>query len=96
MKYPNGNQQDYYPIPPKQYVPNLEPRDNGKCIRGQMVTSDHHDNATRNVERDQWQTTYDRSHTGLGPANPNTLDNYDEKMKNKSTGIDDDSLVSDM
>lgn len=52
-------------------------------------------NALRNVERDQWQTTYDRQHTGLGPANPNKLDNLQEKTTFYNThGITDDAIVS--
>ncbi len=51
-------------------------------------------NAARNVEREQWQTTYDLSHTGLGPTNPFKLDNYDDKLQKKiREGIDDDQLV---
>lgn len=51
-------------------------------------------NSLRNIERDQWQTSYDRTHTGLGPANPNKLDNLQEKTTFYNThGIQDDSIV---
>ncbi|KAL8607545.1 hypothetical protein ACOMHN_003464 [Nucella lapillus] len=52
-------------------------------------------NALRNVERDQWHTTYQRQYTGLGPANAYELDNFEEKQeKLLRTGREDDSLVS--
>ncbi|KAL8559311.1 hypothetical protein ACOMHN_060002 [Nucella lapillus] len=50
-------------------------------------------NALRNVERDQWHTTYQRQYTGLGPANAYELDNFEEKQeKLLRTGREDDSL----
>ena len=75
-KDPWVQNKQYYPIPPKKYVPNKDKRDDSKCIRGQMTIGERAAVATRNVERDQWDTTYDRQYTGLGPANPNKLDNY--------------------
>lgn len=45
-------------------------------------------------EKDQWETTYQKAHTGLGPANPNKLDNYDEKLQAQMLGQEtSDSLV---
>ena len=60
-----------------------------------MAISANTANALRNVERNQWQTTYDRTHTGLGPANHNKLDNAADKMDRMlRTGQDNDDLVS--
>jgi hypothetical protein len=54
-------------------------------------------NSMRNLERDQWETTYNQHHTGLGPANPNKLDNLQEKQTFYNThGIQDDTIVSNM
>ena len=88
VKAHNGRQ-DFYPIPPKIVAPNLQNRS------GDMRVNLRTANALRNVERDQWQTTYDRQHTGLGPANPNKLDNLQVKTTFYNThGIADDSIVS--
>ena len=49
----------------------------------------------RNVERNQWKTTYDLENTGLGPANPMKLDNLADKQNVYDTyGVTDDQLVS--
>ena len=56
-----------------------------------MEVSERTATAMRNVERDQWETTYDRNHTGLGPANANALDNLAEK---RSRDGDDEKLVN--
>ncbi|WAR04868.1 CG031-like protein [Mya arenaria] len=86
VKVHNGRQ-DFYPIPPKIVAPNLQSRE------GDMKVSVRTATAMRNVERDQWQTTYDRQHTGLGPANPNKLDNHGDKTNFYSaTGITDDNI----
>lgn len=59
-----------------------------------MNLSDHSANALRNIERDQWQTTYDLQHTGIGPSNPKALDNLNSKRNAYATfGVDDDQLV---
>ena len=51
-------------------------------------------NSMRNIERDQWETTYNKNHTGLGPSNPNKLDNLQEKQDFYNThGIQDDAIV---
>ena len=102
MKSPWGGQQGYYPTPPKTFVPNLDKRDDNKLFSdytGNMQISARTANAARNVEREQWQTTYDLTHTGLGPANPKSLDNLDEKEHRKrtvGTGKDEDDLVRDL
>lgn len=83
----HGGAQQYYPIPPKVVVPNLQNR------TGDLKVSLRTANAMRNVERDQWQTTYDRAHTGLGPNNPNKLDNLEDKTTFYNThGIQDDAI----
>ena len=64
MRSHEGGQQVYYPTAPKTYVPNLEERDDGKCIAGNMKVPERTANATRNVERSHWKTTYDLQHTG--------------------------------
>ena len=89
-----NNHEEYFPTPPKLYVPTLRGRDEARCIKGNMDISERSAHGLRNVERDQWQTTYDRTHTGLGPANPNSLDNMHEKYdKNLRTGVDKDNIV---
>jgi hypothetical protein len=41
------------------------------------------------------QTTYDLQHTGIGPSNPMSLENLNNKMNVYYTyGVDDDNLVS--
>ena len=97
MKSPNGGKQPYYPTPTKIFAPNLDQRSDNRCIVGNMQISAQTSTATRNVERDQWQTTYDRDHTGLGPANPMALDNLADKEFRKTTqgtGKDEDQIVS--
>ena len=85
----HDGRQEFYPIPPKVVAPNLQKRG------PEMSVMERSANVLRNIERDQWQTTYDRSHTGLGPANPNKLDNLSEKTSFYDTyGITDDNLVS--
>lgn len=83
----HDGRQEFYPIPPKIVAPNLQKRG------PEMSVMERSANVLRNIERDQWQTTYDRSHTGLGPANPNKLDNLSEKTSFYDTyGITDDNL----
>lgn len=56
--------------------------------------SDKSANTTRNLERQQWKTTYERNHTGIGPANQYKLDNLEDKLQTKMvTGVEDDNLV---
>lgn len=85
-----GGKQQFYPIPPKTVMPNI-PADRWQ----NMKLSDRTANALRNVERDHWQTHYDRQHTGIGPTNPMKLDNLTEKTAFKdATGFEDDNLVN--
>ncbi|KAL3836233.1 hypothetical protein ACJMK2_021672 [Sinanodonta woodiana] len=83
----HGGRQQYYPIPPKVVTPNLQNR--WPEMRVSMRTA----NALRNMERDQWQTTYDLNHTGIGPSNPKKLDNLGDKIQTLEVyGIEDDTL----
>ena len=85
----HDGRQEFYPIPPKVVAPNLQDRSPEMCVSQRSA------NALRNLERDQWQTTYDRSNSGIGPINPNKLDNLQEKTTFYDTyGITDDKLVS--
>jgi len=71
-------------------VPNLQQRQGTE-----QALSARSANATRNVERQQWKTTYDVNHTGIGPSNQFKLDNLAEKQQYKiETGKDDDEIVS--
>ncbi|XP_045209471.2 uncharacterized protein LOC123561284 [Mercenaria mercenaria] len=86
VKVHNGKQ-EFYPIPPKVVAPNLQSRTGDMKVSLRTATS------LRNLERDQWETTYNKNHTGLGPANPNKLDNLQEKTAFYNThGIQDDSI----
>lgn len=60
-----------------------------------MAMSDRAANTTRNLERQQWKTTYDLHHTGIGPANQHKLDNLADKQNARlRTGQEDDAIVS--
>lgn len=81
-----GGRQQFYPTPQKVVCPNLQDRAD--------KLSERSANALRNIERNQWQTTYDLNNTGLGPYNPMKLDNLDEKRRVMDTyGVEDDKLV---
>lgn len=85
-KSPTNMKQDFYPIPPKVFVPSHKKRSDSSCIRGNMEVSARTADTTKNVEREQWQTTYDRNHTGLGPTDPMNLDNWGEKLMDPNRG----------
>lgn len=81
-----GGRQQYYPTPLKVVCPNLQDRAD--------KLSDKSANALRNIERNQWQTTYDLNNTGLGPLNPMKLDNLDDKRRAMDIyGVEDNKLV---
>ncbi|KAF6030783.1 C7orf31 [Bugula neritina] len=83
-----GDKQSYYPTPTSLVVPNLQQRQGTE-----QALSARSANATRNVERQQWKTTYDVNHTGIGPSNQFKLDNLAEKQQYKiETGKDDDEI----
>lgn len=80
-----GGRQQYYPTPLKVVCPNLQDRAD--------KLSDKSANALRNIERNQWQTTYDLNNTGLGPLNPMKLDNLDDKRRAMDIyGVEDNKL----
>lgn len=87
-KTPTSGQQQFYPIPPKAVLPNHPTRSFDHIINPRTA------NALRNIERAQWQTTYNKNFTGYGPANALRLDNFDEKLeKEQRAGIEDHGLV---
>lgn len=87
---PGADKQAYYPTPTSMVVPNLLPREGTE-----HAISDKTANATRNLERQQWKTTYDVNHSGIGPINQYKLDNLQDKQVHKSTyGSEDDGIVS--
>ncbi|CAH1774615.1 unnamed protein product [Owenia fusiformis] len=87
VKGPEKSQQQLFPSPPKTVIPNLEKRPVDQQVTPKTA------NALRNIERNQWQTTYDLNHTGIGPLNPLKLDNYDDKkQKYAEIGLIDDKL----
>lgn len=86
-KTPTSGQQQFYPIPPKAVLPNHPTRSYDHSLHPKTA------NALRNVERAQWQTTYNRNFTGYGPANALRLDNFDGKLeKEQRAGIEDHGL----
>ncbi|PIK49977.1 hypothetical protein BSL78_13185, partial [Apostichopus japonicus] len=86
-KTPTSGQQQFYPIPPKAVLPNHPTRSLDHTLNPKTA------NALRNIERAQWQTTYNRNFTGYGPANALRLDNFDQKLeKEQRTGIEDHGL----
>ncbi|XP_041460257.1 uncharacterized protein C7orf31-like isoform X1 [Lytechinus variegatus] len=86
-KTPTSGQQQFYPIPPKAVLPNHAPRKLDHTLNPRTA------NALRNVERSQWTTTYNRAHTGYGPANALALDNLEDKLEmEKKLRIEDHSL----
>ena len=93
LKQVHGDRQSFYPIPSSSVVPNLLPREGTA-----MAISDRTATATRNMERQQWKTTYERNHTGIGPVNQYKLDNHQDKMEYKTItgGIEDDNIVSEI
>ncbi|XP_012939700.1 uncharacterized protein LOC101853704 [Aplysia californica] len=83
----HGNRQQFYPIPPKQTAPNLQDRPLDQQL------SDKSQNVLRNIERNQWIPSQKLDYTGLGPANPMSLDNLDCKREALfQTGEPDDKL----
>ncbi|XP_041372171.1 uncharacterized protein LOC121385529 [Gigantopelta aegis] len=83
----HGGRQEFYPVPPRAINPNLVER------HGNMALSDRSANTLRNVERSHWTTTHELDYTGLGPSNPQKLDNLEDKRFNfLLTGKEDDKL----
>ncbi|CAK8679319.1 unnamed protein product [Clavelina lepadiformis] len=74
MKSPDRGRQPYYPTPPKIVHPNLRLRQEDQRLELRSA------NALRNLERDQWKTTYDYNYTGNGPSNVMHIDDYHKKL----------------
>uniref|UniRef100_A0A8D3BEV2 Uncharacterized protein n=1 Tax=Scophthalmus maximus TaxID=52904 RepID=A0A8D3BEV2_SCOMX len=69
-----GENQVFYPTPPKTVLPNPNLRD------WDLSLSERTSNMLTNVERTHWVTTYQRHFTGSGPACPLKIDDFKEKM----------------
>ncbi|XP_074508546.1 sperm-associated microtubule inner protein 4 [Sebastes fasciatus] len=69
-----GENQVFYPIPPKTVLPN------GKLRDWDLSLSERTSNMLKNLERSHWVTSYQMHHTGSGPANPLQMDDFKEKM----------------
>lgn len=85
-----GDRSEYYPTPTSMLVPNLLDRSGTE-----HALSDTNANVTRNLERQQWKTTYERNHSGIGPVNQYKLDNLQDKRQHAAVtgGEEDDNLV---
>nr|XP_002122461.1 uncharacterized protein LOC100179710 [Ciona intestinalis] len=75
-KTPISGRQAFYPTPPKMVHPNTRLRSEEQTLELRSV------NCLRNIERDQWKTTYDYNYTGNGPSNVMHIDDYHKKMIN--------------
>ncbi|KAJ1100363.1 hypothetical protein NDU88_005449 [Pleurodeles waltl] len=84
-KFDKGNQQIYYPKPPKTVLPNATLRPWEETLSQRSV------NAMRNMEKSQWLTTYNQSFTGRGSMNPLQIDDFHAKLIGKLTGAVDDN-----
>ncbi|XP_075965790.1 sperm-associated microtubule inner protein 4 [Anarhichas minor] len=69
-----GENQVFYPTPPKTVLPNPKLRDRDLSL------SERTSNMLKNLERTHWVTSYQMHHTGSGPANPLMIDDFKEKM----------------
>ncbi|XP_068591594.1 sperm-associated microtubule inner protein 4 [Cebidichthys violaceus] len=69
-----GENQVFYPTPPKTVLPNPKLRDRDLSL------SERTSNMLKNLERTHWVTSYQMHHTGSGPANPLMIDDFKEKI----------------
>ncbi|XP_022050177.2 uncharacterized protein C7orf31 [Acanthochromis polyacanthus] len=69
-----GENQVFYPTPPKTVLPNPKIRD------WDFSLSERTSNMLKNLERALWVTSYQMHYTGLGPANPLKMDDFKDKM----------------
>ncbi|KAL3060348.1 hypothetical protein OYC64_014831 [Pagothenia borchgrevinki] len=69
-----GENQVFYPTPPKTVLPNPKLRTLDLSI------SERTSNMLKNLERTHWVTSYQMHHTGSGPANPLKIDDFQEKI----------------
>ncbi|XP_068425820.1 sperm-associated microtubule inner protein 4 [Clinocottus analis] len=69
-----GENQVFYPTPPKTMLPNPTLR------HRELSLSERTSNMLKNLERAQWVTSYQMHHTGSGPANPLLIDDFKERI----------------
>ncbi|XP_029307010.1 uncharacterized protein C7orf31 homolog [Cottoperca gobio] len=69
-----GENQVFYPTPPKTVLPNP------KLRVWDLSLSERTSNMLKNLERTHWITSYQMDHTGSGPANPLKIDDFQEKI----------------
>ncbi|XP_034729399.1 uncharacterized protein C7orf31-like [Etheostoma cragini] len=69
-----GQNQVFYPTPPKTVLPNPKLRD------WDLSISERTSNMLKNLERTHWLTSYQMHHTGSGPANPLQIDDFKDKI----------------
>uniref|UniRef100_A0A8C9X6Y4 Uncharacterized protein n=1 Tax=Sander lucioperca TaxID=283035 RepID=A0A8C9X6Y4_SANLU len=69
-----GENQVFYPTPPKTVLPNPKLRD------WDLSISERTSNMLKNLERTQWLTSYQMHHTGSGPTNPLKIDDFKDKI----------------
>uniref|UniRef100_A0A3Q1C411 Uncharacterized protein n=3 Tax=Amphiprion ocellaris TaxID=80972 RepID=A0A3Q1C411_AMPOC len=69
-----GQNQVFYPTPPKTVLPNPKLRD------WDFSLSERTSNMLKNLERALWVTSYQMHYTGSGPANPLKMDDFKDKM----------------
>ncbi|XP_039973317.1 uncharacterized protein C7orf31 homolog [Xiphias gladius] len=69
-----GENQVFYPTPPRTVLPNPKVRD------WDFTLSERTSNMLKNLERTHWITSYQMHYTGSGPANPLKIDDFKEKM----------------
>ncbi|KAM6909675.1 sperm-associated microtubule inner protein 4 [Xenentodon cancila] len=75
-----GENQVFYPAPPKTILPNP------KLRSWDLSLSERTSNMLRNLEKTLWLTSYQMHYTGSGPANPLKIDDFREKISDL-TGI---------
>ncbi|XP_035018723.1 uncharacterized protein C7orf31 homolog [Hippoglossus stenolepis] len=70
-----GENQVFYPTPPKTVMPNPKLRD------WDLSLSERTSNMLKNLERTHWITSYQMDYNESGPANPLKVDDFEEKMR---------------
>uniref|UniRef100_A0A8C4H0T1 Chromosome 7 open reading frame 31 n=1 Tax=Dicentrarchus labrax TaxID=13489 RepID=A0A8C4H0T1_DICLA len=69
-----GQNQVFYPTPPKTVLPNPKLRD------WDLSLSERTSNMLKNLERTQWVTSYQMHYTGSGPVNPLKIGDFKERI----------------
>ncbi|XP_053288317.1 uncharacterized protein C7orf31 [Pleuronectes platessa] len=70
-----GENQVFYPTPPKTVLPNPKLRD------WDLSLSERTSNMLKNLERTHWITSYQMDYNGSGPDNSLKVDDVEEKMR---------------